>query len=311
MWFLFTICTILMWSGSDLFSKMGTQPSDKLSHFKMLMAVGLVMGVHAVWQITVGGVEYQWFNFLAYLPVSAMYIISMMFGYMGLRYIELSISSPICNSSGAMVALMCFVFLKQTMPPLALVAVILISAGIFLLALFEKLDSDKARKADAVSVDRKYERSALAIIFPVLYLVIDAMGTFLDGLYFDFAMPEVFYTGITEETVEVVCNISYELTFMVVGIISAIYVLGIKKDKITLKNDKFKGVAAIFETVGQFTYVFALSGNAIIAAPAIGSYTVFSVLWSHIFLKEKLQKKQYFVIGMVLIGVILLAILDM
>ncbi|MBP1571401.1 MAG: EamA family transporter, partial [Oscillospiraceae bacterium] len=51
--------------------------------------------------------------------------------------------------------------------------------------------------------------------------------------------------------------------------------------------------------------------NAIVAAPAIGSYTVFSVLWSHLFLKEKLQKKQYFVIGMVLVGVILLAILDM
>ena len=210
-----------------------------------------------------------------------------------------------------MVALMCFVFLKQTMPPLALVAVILISAGIFMLALFEKLDSDKARKDEAVSVDRKYERSALAIIFPVLYLIIDAMGTFLDGLYFDFAMPEIFYRGITEETVEVVCNISYELTFMFVGIISAIYVLCIKKDKITLKNDKFKGVAAVFETIGQFTYVFALSGNAIVAAPAIGSYTVFSVLWSHIFLREKLQKKQYFVIGMVLVGVILLAILDM
>ena len=194
------------------------------------------------------------------------------------------------------------------MPPLALVAVILISLGIFLLALFEKLDADKERSE---AVDRKYEKSVLAIVFPVLYLIIDAMGTFLDGLYFDFAMPEIFYTGITEETVEVVCNISYELTFMVVGILSAVYVLGIKKDKITLKNDKFKGVAAVFETIGQFTYVFALSGNAIVAAPAIGSYTVFSVLWSHLFLKEKLQKKQYFVIGMVLIGVILLAILDM
>ena len=310
MWFLFTITTILMWSGSDLFSKMGTQPSDKLSHFTMLMAVGFVMGVHAIWQITVGGVEYHWFNFLAYMPVSAMYIISMMFGYMGLRYIELSISSPICNSSGALVAVMCFVFLHQTMPPLALAAVVLISVGILMLAIFEKLDQGKAKKDDPVPVDRKYERSVLAIIFPVLYLIIDAMGTFLDSLYFDFAMPEIFYTGITEDTVEVVCNISYELTFMFVGIICAIYVIFIKKDKITLKNDKFKAVAAVFETIGQFTYVFALSGNAIIAAPAIGSYTVFSVIWSHLFLKERLQKKQYVVISMVLLGVVLLALLD-
>ena len=39
-----------------------------------------------------------------YLPVSVLYILSMTLGYVGLRYIELSISSPICNSSGALVA---------------------------------------------------------------------------------------------------------------------------------------------------------------------------------------------------------------
>ena len=136
------------------------------------------------------------------------------------------------------------------------------------------------------------------------------MGTFLDGMYFDFALPRWFYQGVTEETVEVVCNISYEFTFMIVGIICAIYVLGIKKESLSAGRDKFKLIAACFETLGQFTYVFALSGNTIIAAPAIGSYTIFSVLWSHIFLKEKLTKKQYAVISMVLAGVVMLAFLD-
>lgn len=42
---------------------------------------------------------------MTYLPVSLLYIISMAMGYIGLRYIELSISSPICNSSGALVAI--------------------------------------------------------------------------------------------------------------------------------------------------------------------------------------------------------------
>ena len=144
----------------------------------------------------------------------------------------------------------------------------------------------------------------------MLYLIIDAMGTFLDGMFFDFALPEWFYIGVTEETVEIVCNISYELTFMIVGILAAIYVLFIKKEKLSVDRDKFKLLAACFETLGQFTYVFALSGNTIVAAPAIGSYTIFSVIWSHIFLKEKLTKKQYFVVGMVLVGVVLLAFLD-
>ncbi|MEG1862330.1 MAG: EamA family transporter [Oscillospiraceae bacterium] len=310
MWFLFTICTILAWSGSDLFSKMGSRPDDKNSHWKMLMAVGFVMGLHAIYQVTVGGVHYELYNFIAYMPVSAMYIISMLFGYMGLRYIELSISSPICNSSGALVAVMCFIFLGDTMPPLALAAVALISTGIILLAVFEKRDGDKERAARGIKTDIKYERGLFAILFPVLYLVIDAMGTFLDGMYFDFALPSWFYVGVNEGNVETICNISYEFTFMIVGILAAVYVLGIKKEKLTLERDKQKLMAACFETVGQFTYVFALSGNAIIAAPAIGSYTIFSVLWSHLFLKEKLAKKQYLVIGMVLLGVVMLAFLD-
>lgn len=310
MWFIFTICTILAWSGSDLMSKMGSRPDDKNSHLKMLMAVGFVMGIHAIWQVTVGGVEYNLFNFVAYMPVSAMYIISMMFGYMGLRYIELSISSPICNSSGAMVAIMCFFFLGDTMSPMALLAVALISVGILLLAVIEKKEGDARRAIHAHTDNIKYERGLMAILFPVLYLVIDAMGTFLDGMYFDFLLPDWFYQGINPDTVEVVCNISYEFTFMIVGILAAIYVLGIKKEKLSVDSDKYKLAAACFETVGQFTYVFALSGNTIIAAPAIGSYTIFSVLWSHIFLKEKLTKKQYFVIGMVLLGVVILAFLD-
>ena len=288
MWFIFTICTILAWSGSDLMSKMGSRPDDKLSHLKMLMAVGFVMGIHAIYQVTIGGVSYDLHNFIAYMPISACYIIS----------------------SGALVALLCFVFLGDRMSPLALIAVLLISLGILFLAIIEKQEGEEARSLRAHPDDIKYERGFLAILFPVLYLIIDAMGTFLDGMFFDFQFPDWFYIGVTEDTVELVCNISYEFTFMIVGIICAIYVLGIKKEKLSVDRDKFKLLGACFETLGQFTYVFALSGNTIVAAPAIGSYTVFSVIWSHIFLKERLTKKQYFVVGMVLIGVIMLAFLD-
>ena len=47
MWFWLSIVTILFWSGSDVFSKMGSKENDKLSHWKMVFFVGLVMGIHA------------------------------------------------------------------------------------------------------------------------------------------------------------------------------------------------------------------------------------------------------------------------
>ncbi len=57
MWFWFALIALLCWSGSDLFSKIGCQDSDdKYSHLKMVMAVGLVMGLHAAYEIFVGGV---------------------------------------------------------------------------------------------------------------------------------------------------------------------------------------------------------------------------------------------------------------
>ena len=67
-------------------------------------------------------------------------------------------------------------------------------------------------------------------------------------------------------------------------------------------------LAAVFETAGQFTYVYALSGNGAIAAPIISSVCVVSLLLSRIFLKEKLSWKTYVFIGVVIVGILLLAV---
>ena len=90
------------------FFKIGCRDaSDKNAHLKMVVAVGVVMGLHAAYEIFIGGTVVTWNVIWTYLPVSLLYISSMTLGYMGLRYIELSISSPICNSSGALVAVLC------------------------------------------------------------------------------------------------------------------------------------------------------------------------------------------------------------
>ena len=110
MWFWLSLIALLCWSGSDLFSKIGCRDADdKLAHLKMVIAVGVVMGLHAAYEIFIGGVSISWHVIWTYLPVSLLYIVSMALGYIGLRYIELSISSPICNSSGALVAVLCLI----------------------------------------------------------------------------------------------------------------------------------------------------------------------------------------------------------
>ena len=302
MWFTFAIIALLCWSGSDLFSKIGCQdPRDKYSHLKMVMAVGVVMGLHAAYEIFVGGVEMSWHVALTYLPVSMLYILSMAIGYLGLRYIELSISSPICNSSGAIVAVLtlCTDGISEDLPPVALVAVALVCAGVIGLGFTEANEDEELRRARQDESNRHYAKSWLALAIPVVYCLLDALGTFADS-------------RVLEVLDEDSANCAYELTFLAVGVLCAVYVLGIKKQKLIPRQEAPKYTGAIFETVGQFFYIYALADTAHVAfsAPIISSYCVASVIWSHIFLKERLSKKHYLCIATVVAGIIILGILD-
>ena len=293
MWFWLAIVALLCWSGSDLFSKIGSKPDDKHSHLKMVMAVGLVMGLHALYEIFIVGTSITMGDFLTYLPVSMLYIISMTIGYIGLRYIELSISSPICNSSGAIAALGCFIFLGQRMSGLQTFAVLLVCIGVVGLGFVEMKEDKELRVKRQSTANVKYTKSLLAILLPILYCIIDAAGTLADSL-------------VLEKLNENTANVAYELTFLFLGIMAFFYVVVIKKEKLTVKRESPKFVAAIFETAGQFAYIFAVSANAIAAAPVISSYCVASVLWSRIFLKEKLSIKHYAMIIICVIGIVIL-----
>ena len=138
MWFWLAIAALLCWSGSDLFSKIGCRDGkDKYSHLKMVMAVGVVMGLHACYEVFVNGVEINFHILATYLPVSLLYILSMAMGYLGLRYIELSISSPICNASGALVAVLAILTMGESYPPAVLVAIGLVCLGVIGLGVVE------------------------------------------------------------------------------------------------------------------------------------------------------------------------------
>lgn len=292
-WFILSLIAILFWSGSDLFSKMGSKPDDPYSHWKMVMAVGTVMGIHAIFMM-VTGTPFELMDIVRYLPASLLYIFSMVLGYAGLRYIELSVSSPICNSSGAVAALLCFLILHETMSGLQFFAVALVCIAVFALAILEKRKDDALRKQSGEAVDSKYSKSVIAILFPILYCILDGLGTFTDAFLLDVIIAED------------QANIAYELTFLLMAIFAFIYVVLIKKAKFEIPRERPKIIAALFETAGQFAYVYALGANAIVAAPMISAYCIVSLLWSRIFLKEKLSKAQYAVIALAAIGIIIL-----
>ncbi len=301
MWFWLSIAALFCWSGSDLFSKIGCRDGrDRYAHLKMVIAVGAVMGLHAAWEIFIGGTEITWGVILTYLPVSALYILSMTIGYLGLRYIELSISSPIYNSSGALVAVMWLITAgREEVNDWQLAAMAAVCLGVIALGVIEAREDDELRAARQEASNFKYAKSALALLLPILYCVLDALGTFADSLVL---------SRLNEDS----ANVAYELTFLFCGFVSFLYVVVVKKQKLVPRMEGPKYLGAVFETAGQFAYIYAIGDEAhvMLAAPIISAYCVASMLWSRIFLKEKLSWKHYAAIALVVAGIVVLGIFD-
>ena len=300
-WLFFSIATALLWGTAELFYKKGALPNEKYSHLKICVWVGVVMGAHAIFTLLTKDIGYDPVNLLVYLPVSLLYIVSMAFSYFGMRFLEESISDPIENTSGAICSLLCVLILKESLSPLSVVAIIIIVIGVLGVGFLENSGETPRKK----NLGKKL--AIIAFCMPFVYALLDAFGSFVDIFYLDdFATTPLI--GVTEETIEDVANTSYELTFALFALGRFIFMKAKKVKFGPVPQHKDKILAAIFETAGQFTYVYALSGNGAIAAPIISSVCIVSLLLSRIFLKEKLSWKTYVFIAIVIIGILLLAV---
>ena len=304
-WLFFSIATALLWGTAELFYKKGARPDEKYAHLKICVWVGIVMGLHAVFTLLTQDIGYNPINLITYLPVSLMYIISMAFSYFGMRFLEESISDPIENTAGVICVLLFAIFMGDEFSVLTWIAIAVIAIGVIGVGYLENHGETTRKK----KLGKKL--AIVAFCMPFVYALLDAFGTFLDDAFFlveDIATTPL--VDVTEETIEAVANTSYELTFALfaLGLFIFMKSKGVKFGAVPQHKDKV--LAAVFETAGQFTYVYALGGVDAVAAPILSSVCVVSLLLSRIFLKEKLSWKTYAFIAVVIIGILLLAVAE-
>ena len=323
MYFIFALIALLAWSGSDLFSKKGTDEKDPNSHWKVVFAVGLIMGAHFLITLIGGAIidanggpdklpkfvaslfytDFKVVDFFMYLPVAGLYILAMVLGYIGLRYIELSISSPICNCSGSLALLLCVIIFPLigadaiTLDAFSIIGVIAITLGIIGIGVIDSKENQELKELRRQESNRKYTKSFLALLLPIAYLIIDALGTVGDEVFFHFV-----------EISDYSANSSFELTFLLLAIFAFVWIKFVKKDSLFVRKNKDLYIGGACETLGQVFYMAVMFADYEIGMPIISAYCVVSLLWSRIFLKEKLSYKHYIAIAVTFIGIILLGI---
>ena len=331
-WFVAALICLVGWGFADLFYKRGTDETDRYSHLRIAVWVGLVMGVAAFVMLPFSETSFSLpalvVNAAKYSPASLCYIISMVIGYAGLRYLEVSIVSPVQNASGAMSAVFMMVYFlvvgrissfSDEFDVPTLIGTVLIVCGVIALAVFEQRyaraeelslaeykeagEETKETTPEKTKADRKYRFGALALLFPLLYCLFDTLGTAADGIILD----EEVGLGLGEIDVLIL----YGLTFFLAGIAAWVF-LWIREKKpynpFVRHELVNKGPAALCEEFGQIFYVFAMAGKPIVAAPMVASYCIVSLLLGRLILKEKLKAAQYACVAAVVVGIVLLGV---
>ncbi len=325
---------MLGWGLADLFYKKSNVDGDRYSHLKTAVWVGLMMGFvsliltvlsllknqgAAIPEIlaaeTLFTPESSFFgNAVKYLPASLGYIISMVIGYAGMRYLEVSIVSPVQNASGALSAIAMFIYFSVTgaigsfweeFTVLQVIGTVFIIAGVIALGFVEQRLAKAEGALNLPKEDRKYRYGALALLFPILYCIFDTIGTAADGIILDEE------TGLGLGEIDVL--ILYGFTFLLAGIAAWIFLWAKEKkayNPFAKTEWKTRFPAALFEQFGQIFYVYALADNPVVATPMIASYCIVSAILSRIFLKEKLKAGQYACIAAVIIGIVMMGVAD-
>ena len=313
-WLLLTMSSIILWGITDIFLKKSLHHSDSLSQYKTFIWIGLVMApagcIAAICSDTLLESIKMLADELYLIPLCVLYVLAMFFGLLGAKHLDASVVSPLENIDGAIAAIILYFFflftdrhhVTKSVGILDLLGALVITAGIVLLGIQEQKLSKQ--EINLEENKKKHRLGAWALLFPIAYNLVDALSIVAMGIT---------VSGETEASIPDIDFFFFEcLAFTLIAIIVWLYMLIRKKYMYNpfKKTELTRIGAAGCETVGTMAFTFAVGMNPILTAPIASSYCFVTVILARIFLKERLTKKQYLSLALVLIGIALLGILE-
>lgn len=314
-WLLLALLCIFSWGLTDILYKKSLPYNDPFSHYKCLVWNGIAMAVAgtilAFFSDTLGDSFKNVLDNLYLIPVALLYPLALFFGLKGKQHLDVSVVSPLENVDGALAAVLLYSYfivsrnsqVTNGIGPMDFLGTALIVLGIIALGIYEH----RLAKAEAglAREQKKHRFGALVLLFPMVYNMVDAVSMVMTGI------------TVHETTADGISDIDFfifeSLAFAVIGIVMWLYLLIAKKYLYNpfKKESVPKLGAASFETMGTMLFIFATAMNPVLTAPITSSYCIVSILVAHILLKERLTKKQYIYVALLVVGIALLGLSEL
>ncbi len=308
MWFVFACSATLLFGLGDMLIKRGSKihESDFYLRFGAAEFVLTFVEILACFMLIsqergtpAAPFAVIWENSYLLIPLIVYQVIQII-SYIGADYMEMSVFAPIADSSGAMAVVMFLIYalcsgglgnLASFITPASVSGMVLTAIGIIGIAILQRKGA----------LTKKYKKGMVVLLFPLMFCFADAVSTMIDAF-------AVYDEGSME------LSIVHYLLLSAIGIFVAgcasTTILAVKKKQFfnpfKRENLCYLG-AAIATDLGFLLYLFAIEDNPILSIPVCATCGITALMFSHIFLKEKLTKWQYLSIAIVTIGVLLVA----
>ena len=312
-WLILAVLCMISWGLTDILYKKGSTREDELSCYKFMVWLGMIMGIVAIVLLPESesgvGLLSKIGEDIFYILIPLTYPIAVMVGLNGKRYLDISVASPLENIDGAIAPVMMLVFFLVTgtinsigsmVSWLDLIGIILV---IFSVILIGRMEQKLAQSDNTVMKDGKKKRiGATALIFPLVYSFFDAICTAASGI--------VLYDEGTVALGENDFLIVEGTAFVLIGIASYIYLWYKMKRPYNpfRKTESVRCAGGILELVGNICFTYAIAENPVMATPVTSAYCLVTIIAARIMLKEKLQKKQYACLAVLVAGILILGI---
>ena len=311
-WLILTLSCIILWGVTDILLKKSLDSSDPLSQYKTFIWIGIVSAPVCVVMAVCSDTLLDSVRIVAnnpyIIPIIIFYVVAMYFGLLGAKHLDASVVSPLENIDGAMTAIILYFFflltgkshVTESIGIVDIIGTVMITFGVILLGIQEQ----KLSKQENISgkEKKKHRLGALALLFPLVYNLADAVSMVATG---------IMVSGETEYSIPDIDYIFFEsLAFFIFTVLVWLYLLIFKKYVYNpfKRKERYSCGAAICETLGTTAFTFAVAISPVLTSPITASYCLVTIILARLFLKERLTKKQYLSLILLVSGIALLGV---
>lgn len=309
MWTISVFACIALWGVTSIFYKKGADRNDPYIHLRFSVITGIVFFVIALRYLLIREEPYSiWESAARFWPFSAfgiLYAIGNTVTFKGFLYNDASVVAPIentANGSCVMMLIVAFALLGRVdsiwelLTPYKIAGIVCIFLGLLFIGILQHNEAKAAGKTET------FQAGATALIYPLLFSMMDGLETVISGVCLDktfgFAMPEG----------DSIIIIGMEYAFF--ALLFWIYI-SVREKKVynpftKISADLFCG--ALCDNIAIVFYSYAMALDTVATDPILAVYPMITVLLSRIVLKETLSVKQYLCLGLLLAGSVIIVI---